>query len=233
MLEIVVCPQRLLASVGYCWYGRPLYMQGRLNDALDVCHQAVAIEKEHGGPAVDVTFALEADILVSRRQTTAARQAIERAVDLNGPFEQWFCIPVTWLAAARFYFCHGSGLAGDDAVDNLVEWARRNNCSGVRDTAEAVRVNHWLATGQIERTWLWAVERSVAVDAQFTFQDEPALMSTARAMLHHGRVSGDLDKCRKAVSILRRLRAAAEADFRYADAKVAGVSEALALLVVC
>jgi len=222
-------PRKWLASVGFCWYGRALFLQGRINDAMAVCRQAVTIEREYGGPAVNVSHGLDAEIFLTRRQSNAARQALEKAVDMDGLFEQWFSIPITWLAVARFHYAHGSALAGDDTVDNLVEWARRNDCPGIKDSAEAIRVNHWLVTGQIERSWLWAIERNIDLDAPITYPREPSILAAARVSLHRARSSGNIALCRKAVDALSRLRIAAEADFRMGDALTAGISEALGL----
>ena len=224
--------QRWLASVGFYWYGRALYMQGRLNDAIAVCRRAVAIEREHGGPAARATFGLETDILTERHRLSSAQQALAKAIDLDGPFEQWFAIPITWLCAARLYYAQDDAAAGDVVVDNLVEWAQRNGCDGIKDSAESLRVTYWLSIGQIERSWLWAVERNVDLDAPFTYQDEPKLLAVARVYLHQARSTGDEELARKAGAALGRVRAAAEADSRMGDALTASLAEAIALDVV-
>ncbi|BDI28400.1 hypothetical protein CCAX7_004510 [Capsulimonas corticalis] len=229
MCERLEGSRRWLTPVCYSWYGRSLYLQGRLNDALAVCRQSFSLERQYGGPTVAISYMLEADILIGRNLLDVAQQSLEKALDVNGSLDQWFSQPNSWLTAAVFRYARGDVRQGDHVVDDLVEWARRNNAPAVKEKAEAIRVNYWLKEGQIERAWLWSIERKLTAENDFAYAQEPTYLALARLYAHRGANTGDASLLDRAISLLGRLRRSAETDGRMGHALSALIVETLAI----
>ena len=227
MVEDLTGSRQWLTPLCYSWLGRSLYLQGRLNEAYAVSRQAFSVERQYGGPTIAPTYVLEAEVNLSRNLLDDARRSVEKALDLRGLLGQWFALPYSWLTAASVLYACCDPAAGDPIVDALVEWARRNDASHIRDRAESIRANYWVRDGQIERAWLWSVERGLSDDGEIEYSRESILLTLARIYLHRFESIGDATLIDRSLRLVRRLREAAAIDGRMGDHLSAQLVEAL------
>jgi len=221
--------RRWLVPLVMCWYGRTLVMQGRLNDAMTVCRNAFAYERQYGGPSVGLNYALEADVLLARNLLDLAQQSIEKAIDSTATSRTWLAMPLPWMIAVSVYYARGEQETADRFADELLAWAKRNDSTSARDHAETQRVLYWLREGNIDSAREWVDKRGLTPDVEITYALEPLLLTLARVDVHVARQTEDVSLARRAVDLCRRLQEAAQAYSRSRDCLRALLVEALAL----
>jgi DNA-binding NarL/FixJ family response regulator len=223
-------PNRWLIPNAYAWYGRALFLQGRLNAAVAVCRQAFTLDQQYGGIVYSPNGVFECDIQIERNLLTTAEQSLKESVDLTDSVAKWFMVPSAWASAAYLHYAKGDVQAGESAIDQLREWAIRNGSQYFQNQAEALRAQQWLRDGRIERTALWAAERGLAEEDEIPFAKEGLYFVLARLGLEQSKKSSNKsDQIEVSISLLRRLRMAAEHNGRRGDALKYLVVEVLAL----
>jgi ATP/maltotriose-dependent transcriptional regulator MalT len=222
--------RRWLIPLVMCWYARCLFMQGRYNDAMTVCRNAFASEREYGGPSVSLNYAIEADLLIARNLLDMAQQSMEKANDPSATASRWLSMPASGLTTAALKYAQDDQAGGDTIVADLVKWAKQNDAGHSRDKAESMRTLAWLRSGNLEKAQAWVSERELTDNVEITFAGEPILLALARVYLHTAIETGDIALAERSVNLARRLQEAAKKDARNRDCLPAMLVEALATL---
>lgn len=189
-----------------CWYARTLFMQGRLIESLAICRQAISMERRYESPTVDLCYAFQAEILLSQNQIEQARESIGKALQIDGPFEQWHSIPLSWLIVAQVYYALEDENAAERVIANLIEWSRRNNALIIKNKAESIRTDYWLRKGYTEKAWLWAKERQFTGDNVVSYENERINLTLARLYLQNAITNGNTEYLDNAIEISEKVQ---------------------------
>jgi LuxR family maltose regulon positive regulatory protein len=208
--------------------------QGRLRDAIRVYAQvlqlALAQHPEGSRPPLRGTADLYLGLAELHRElgdADAAHRNLRQSDKLGEPagLSDWryrFC-----RAEARFRQGEGD-LAG--ALDRLDEAERHTRPTPVPDLRPlaAMRARVWVAQGRLAEARRWAQEQGLSIDDPLSYLREFEHITLARLLLAESQRDRDERVALDAMSLLERLRHAAEAGGRMGSVIEIGVLQALA-----
>jgi len=203
--------------------------QGRLDDAMRIHEQALALAEGAGAPlrgAPDMHVGIST-ILYERNDLAGARRHLQISDDLGeehglpqNPYR-------SRVAQARIRHAEGDL----DEAHELLAAAERvffgDFFPNVRPIA-ARRARLRIEQGRLAEAWSWARERGLSSRDELTYLREFEHATYARLLLAQGRLAGSEGHIAEAIGLLERLRGAAEAAGRVERAIEVLVAGALA-----
>ncbi|MCB0163388.1 MAG: hypothetical protein KDI79_04120 [Anaerolineae bacterium] len=187
-----------------------LRAQGHLQQALQLCHDGLALVARHGwhnSPAVGFLYVVLGDLLRETNDLTPAADYLAKGIDLGqaGGHPHILIAGHVWLARLRQTQGDVAGSQAAVRVAQQLEQQYKVSRFWPLPSAANDQVRLWIAHGNLAAANRWAQASGLnRVDTPITYLDEAAYLTLARLRLAEGDVEA-------AEPLLRRLYQAAAA----------------------
>jgi LuxR family maltose regulon positive regulatory protein len=192
---------------------------GRLREAINLCHQSLALADDQADPhepqprgTADIHVAL-CDLLLEQGEDETAEHHLQQSAELGPQAQSIFWSNRYHLAQARLKAFHG---AYDQALDLLDEAERRYVRGPAPETqpAAALKTAVWLAQGNLPQAKRWVRYRGLTADDALDYLREYEHMTLAGVLIADYKEDRQTVTFNQMMGLLERLLETAEANGR-------------------